>query len=83
MIKRTLLAGAAALLIATPAYAFHCPKDAEAIDQGLNTLNVSDEVKSEVMSLRDKGLEQHEAGNHKEAVDTLAEGMRMLLTNAK
>lgn len=83
MIKRTLLAGAATLLIAAPAYAFHCPKDAAAIDHGLKVLNVSDETKSEVMALRDKGMEQHNAGKHADAVNTLAQGMRTLLMKAE
>lgn len=84
MIKRTLLAGAAALLIATPAWAHHCPKDVEAIDKGLETLDVSDDVKAKVMELRDEGLAAHEAGNHHpEAEHALSEAMRMLLTNAK
>lgn len=84
MIKRTLLAGAAALLIATPAYAHHCPKDVAAIDEALETLDVSDDVKAKVTELRDKGLAAHEAGNHHpESEHMLAEAMRMLLMNAK
>lgn len=84
MIKRTLLAGAAALLIATPAFAHQCPKDAEAIDKALETLDVSDDIAAQVKELRDKGMAAHEAGNHHpEAEHALAEAMRLLLTNAK
>lgn len=79
MTMKKLLAGAAALLIASPAYAAHCPQDAAAIDSALGVLQVSDEVRSEVESLRDQGMEQHEAGNHEEAEDTLSEAMRTLL----
>jgi hypothetical protein len=42
-------------------------------------VDVSDDVKSQVMELRDKGLELHEAGDHAESEDTLAEAMRTLL----
>lgn len=83
MTRLTLLAGAAALFLATPAYAFHCPADAAAIDNGLAALEVSDEVKSEVQSLRDQGMEQHEAGTHAEAENTLSEAMRLLLNNVE
>ena len=79
MISRSILAGAAALLVAGPAYAFHCPMDAAAIDHALGVLDVSDEVKSQVQALRDEGMEQHEAGNHEDAVNTLSEAMRTLL----
>lgn len=83
MTKLTLLAGAAVLLLATPALAFHCPKDAAAIDSGLAALTVSDEVKAEVQTLRDQGMEMHEAGNHDDAEDTLSEGMRLLLNSVE
>lgn len=65
----------------TAAFAFHCPADAKAIDAGLAKANLSDDQKSEIMKLRDKGLGQHEAGDHQGSVNTLAEAMRMLLNN--
>lgn len=79
MMKRILLAGTAALFIATPALASHCPKDAKAIDHALAAMNVSADLKSEVMTLRDTGLAQHKAGKHRESEKSLAEGMRKLL----
>ena len=78
-----LVAGAAALLIASPAFAMHCPMDAAAIDHALSVMEVSDEVRSEVQALRDRGMELHEAGNHEESEDTLAEAMRTLLQAAE
>ena len=81
MIGRTALA-AAAVLLAAPAFANHCPKDAEAINAGLAAIEVGDEVRGEVEALRDEGMEQHEAGDHAAAEATLAEAMRMLLNNA-
>ena len=81
--KHIILAGAAALLLASPAYAMHCPQDAAAIDHALGALEVSDEVRAEVQALRDEGMELHEAGNHEESEDTLSEAMRTLLQAAE
>jgi hypothetical protein len=63
------------------AFAFHCPADAKAIDAGLAKANLSDVKKSEIMNLRDKGLEQHGTGDHKGAVGTLSKAMRLLLNS--
>ena len=83
MMTRTILAGAAALLVAGPAYASHCPMDAAAIDHALSVLEVSDEVRTEVQALRDEGMELHEAGNHEESEDKLSEAMRTLLNGVE
>lgn len=83
MIKRTLLAGAVVTLVATPAFAFHCPKDAAAIENGLAVLILPDDVKEQVTALHHKGLQEHEAGNHADAVNSLSEAMRLLLMNAQ
>jgi hypothetical protein len=63
------------------AFAFHCPADAKAIDAGLVKANLSDDKKSEIMKLRDQGLEQHGTGDHKGAVNTLSKAMRLLLNS--
>ncbi len=63
------------------AFAFHCPADAKAIDAGLAKTNLSDDKKSEIMKLRDKGLEQHGTGDHKGSVDTLSKAMRLFLNS--
>lgn len=83
MITRALLGGLAAAVIASPAIAFHCPKDAAAIDHGIEVLDVSADVKAQAKELRDKGMEQHEAGNHAESVNSLAEAMRLLLNSVE
>jgi hypothetical protein len=83
MKMRTFLAASAMLLIATPALAGHCPKDAAAIDHALTALKVSDDVKSDVKALRDKGMALHKAGKHRESEHALAEGMRKLLMSVK
>ncbi len=69
------------LFFSSAAFAFHCPADAKAIDAGLAKANLSDDKKSEIMKLRDKGLEQHGTGDHKGAVDTLSKAMRLLLNS--
>jgi len=80
MIRKTLLAGAALALFATPALAHHCPLDAKAIDAGLvKAANLTAAQKAEIMALRDKGMAEHNAGNHAAAETTLAEAMRKLL----
>ena len=79
MIRNTLAAFAALALMATPALAAHCPLDAAAIDNALPNSSLSDEEKAEVEALKDQGMEQHEAGNHRESEALLAEAMRKLL----
>ena len=74
---------AALLILASPSvFAGHCPADAKAIEEGLAKLQVSDEVRTAVSELHEKGMAQHEAGDHRASEKTLAEAMRMLLTNS-
>ncbi len=80
--KRHLLAATAVValvLIAAPAYAFHCPLDIAAIDNGLAKARVSAEVKAEAKALRDAGAALHAAGKHGEAIDKLSAAMRLIL----
>jgi hypothetical protein len=79
MLRTLIAASAAAFLFATPALASHCPKDAAAIDAALASMSVPDDVRAEVVALRDEGMAAHEAGNHAEAEATLADAMRRLL----
>jgi len=83
MTKRFALITALFLLTAGPAFAHHCPLDAEAIGHALVALDVSDDVQADVMALRDKGMTEHYAGNHAAAETTLAKAIRLLLNNAK
>ena len=77
MIRRTLLAAGVAVLVATPALAFHCPKDVKAIYAALAKQGAK--APANVKALRDEGDALHKAGKHKEAVGKLAEAMRILL----
>jgi hypothetical protein len=79
MIRNTLSALAVLALLATPSLAAHCPADAAAIEHALPNSNLSDAEKAEVEALKDQGMEQHAAGNHREAEALLADAMRRLL----
>ena len=79
MLLRTLSAAALVAMFATPALAFHCPVDIGKIDAALAANpDISDEDKAKVTELRNKGEELHNAGNHQESVDTLAEALQIL-----
>jgi hypothetical protein len=80
MTRITAAAVAALFLMSASALANHCPQDAAAIDAALAKVEISDEVRAEVVALRDQGMELHEAGNHEESERVLAEAMRTLLT---
>jgi len=77
--KRIVLAAVLTLAFATPALAFHCPADMAKIDAKL-TENppLTAEQLAEVQKLRKEGEDYHNAGNHQEAVDTLAKAMKIL-----
>jgi hypothetical protein len=79
MIRTTLSALAALALLATPALANHCPKDAAAIEHALPKSSLSDADKAEVEALKVKGMELHAAGKHSESEAMLADAMRRLL----
>jgi uncharacterized membrane protein len=61
-----------------PAFAFQCPADMAAIDAALQTASLSDAEKAQVMELRNEGERLHQAGQHQQSVDTLAQAKEML-----
>ena len=68
-----------AVLVATPAFAFHCPQEMAKIDKALAAnpkLSQADLTK--VRELRAKGEAEHKAGNHQASLDTLAQAEKML-----
>lgn len=79
MLKKIALAAAALGFLATPALAAHCPADAQAIEAALPKSSLSDAEKAEISALKDEGMAQHNAGDHRAAEATLARAMRMLL----
>jgi hypothetical protein len=77
--KRCVLAAALMLAFATPAFAFHCPADMAKIDAKLaESPALTAERLAEVQKLRKEGEDYHNAGNHQEAIDTLAKAMTIL-----
>jgi hypothetical protein len=60
------------------ALAGQCPSMAAAIDAKLASVSVSDDVKAQIMDLRDRGMAAHEAGNHSESEALLAEAQALL-----
>lgn len=75
---KTLLA-AASLMVASSAFAFHCPADMKKIDEAMaKNPKLSTEQMAEVKKLRADGEASHKAGKHQESVDTLAKAMKIL-----
>ena len=83
MIKHSLIAAAVALAVSSiawsPAQAYYCPKNVKAIDAALAKGGLDSATKSKVQGFRDKGLAQHKGGDHKAAVTSLAEAMRIIV----
>jgi len=76
-LSHVLLAGAV-FGFSAPTFAFQCPSDIGEIDEALQSADVTDEQKQQVMDLRDEGERLHGAGSHQEAVDTLAQAKQIL-----
>ena len=76
---RILTAAAALALLAGSALASHCPKDAAAIEAALPKSTLPDAEKAEISALKDQGMQQHQAGDHRASEATLADAMRRLL----
>lgn len=77
--RRSIVAAALALLIATPAWAGSCPTKIKAIDEALAAnpqLTAAQLV--EVEKLRDQGEDLHDAGNHAESLNVLQKAMDIL-----
>lgn len=66
------------LVVAGPAFAFQCPTDIAKIDAALQTAQLTDEQKAQVMELRDQGQQLHASGQHQASVDALAQAKEIL-----
>ena len=66
------------LMLSSAAMAGQCPSMAAAIDAALANAQVSEEVRVQIIELRDQGMAQHEAGNHSESEATLAEAQALI-----
>jgi hypothetical protein len=80
MIKHTFVVAAfLATFVASPAFAFHCPKDMAKIDAALaGNPSLSAQQLTEVNKLRAEGEALHKAGDHAQSVKVLGESMAML-----
>ena len=76
--KAFIPAALLSLALAGPAFAFQCPSDVAKIDAALQTASLTDEQKAQVMQLRDEGERLHQAGQHQQSVDTLAQAKEIL-----
>jgi hypothetical protein len=77
-LKTVVTAGIALLALSGPTFAFQCPADIAAIDQALQTADLSEEQRQRVVELRNEGERLHEAGDHQASVDTLAQAKEVL-----
>ncbi len=81
MTKRSLLAAAILVAFSTPAFAFYCPANVNAIDANVASANLSAAERAEIKTLRDEGERLHNAGDHRRAVVELAKAMRILVAH--
>jgi hypothetical protein len=75
---RTLLASVFVFSLACPGFANQCPSLVKQIDEKLQSAQLSDADKAKVMELRNKGEEQHTAGDHAASEASLNEALAML-----
>jgi hypothetical protein len=78
MVMRRLLIATAFAAFAVPALAFHCPADIAKINAALETEQISEEQRAQVIVLRDEGQVLHDAGDHDATEKKLAEAMAIL-----
>ncbi len=74
----TVVAAVFVAITSSSAMAGQCPSMAAAIDEALANAEVSEELRIQIVDLRDKGMAQHEAGNHSESEATLAEAQALI-----
>ena len=79
MFVRLLLVAVVLVAFSAPASAFYCPNTGKAITAALGNAKLSAADKAKVEELRDQGMAQHKAGDHKAAVSSLAESARIIL----
>ncbi len=77
--KRILVAAAVVMAMTSPAFAKHCPKDVEIIDQSLpKAMDLSKMQMTEVKALRDRGAALHKSGNHGESIKVVHGALKIL-----
>ncbi len=77
--KPVILAAALTVALASPALAFHCPRDMAEIDAALGkSPTAAATAVTEARKLRAEGEALHKAGKHQESVDALAKAKKLL-----
>jgi hypothetical protein len=73
------IVAAGLFVLASSAFAAHCPMDMKKIDEALSkNPSLSSSQLAEVKKLRAEGEALHNAGKHQESVDTLGKAMKIL-----
>lgn len=65
-------------LTTAPAFASQCPALMGQIDEALATADISEEERAQVLELRQRGEDEHEAGNHEASEQSLEEAKAIL-----
>lgn len=76
---RTLIVATAAFFAFTfAAHAGQCPSLMEEVDAQMESADLSEDERAEVMALRTQGEAQHEAGDHDASVESLQQALEIL-----
>jgi hypothetical protein len=76
--KKLALMMVGLMIVASSAFANHCPKDMKAIDEALKTTKLTGAQLEEVKHLRASGETKHKAGDHKGSLVDLNKAEDML-----
>ncbi|MDX1458554.1 MAG: hypothetical protein R3276_13275 [Marinobacter sp.] len=79
---RVLMALGLTILLAGTALAGQCPTLVQQIDTQLETAQLDDNTKQQVMTLRNEGEALHQQGKHGESVQTLNQALELIKESA-
>jgi hypothetical protein len=80
--KKTVFAFAVAMALAAgPALASQCPMMMKDVDAALQTAQLSQSEREQVMELRERGEKLHSEGKHAESEEALGEAKKILGIN--
>ena len=70
--KTILVAAAVVMAMTSPAFAKHCPKDAQIVKEAMSkATGLSEKKMSLVKALHDMGVAAHKSGNHADSITVL------------
>jgi len=70
--KSIIIAAAVVVAISSPAFAKHCPKDAEIVKEAMSkATGMSEKKMSLINALLDMGVADHKSGKHADAITVL------------